>query len=561
LAVAAQLPLALLLRLRQPFGRRLPAMAIGLTGLTALGLQGLAVAQAWPDRETNLYGLGGAAARAARTAEASGAGVIYVASSDGSPRSFGAGSLPGLRFPWFKWFDPAKSLPIPADSTTAVYVLNELPAARGLTDCLGQADEVVLTGRQVRDQCLARQAIHEVGATFDGLARVDGVYIADTLEAGETAEARLVWQPLTRPTTSQQAWLHLEDADSGTLWGNATQELYPAFEWQADETLLSRLPMPTDPMAMPDRYQLTLGMGGVGAAPATATWRGSRTDRVPVGSLALEPARASLAMLALPADMQSVSGVIGDGLELIAARPPSSEVRPGQRVRLGLLWRAQQDAPAAEQFRVRLVRANGDVVQDTALPLLGGRRAPSSLRSGNVVRDEESFDIAAHAPTEMLTVEVGLGQARAAIGSVSVAGRQHTFEPRPPAQFEAVFGSSMALERHRFEPRSTSLTVQLRWRSLAPIERSYKVFAHVLDPTGQKVVAQRDSAPLAGRAPTPSWVPGEVLDDELEIPLPAGLAAGGYPLEVGVYEERSGERLLLPNGEGRVLFVDAVRVN
>jgi hypothetical protein len=169
--------------------------------------------------------------------------------------------------------------------------------------------------------------------------------------------------------------------------------------------------------------------------------------------------------------------------------------------------------------------------------------------------------VTARAPAETLHVVIELGEASGRIGAIEVAGRQHVFGPKPAGDLEAVFGERMALEKHRFERQPKGLNVQLRWRAISEMDRSYKIFVHVLDPSGQKVVAQRDAEPLDGRAPTPGWLPGELIDDELLIPLPSGLEAGVYPVEIGVYEEKSGERLKLPNGDGRVLFADAVRVD
>jgi hypothetical protein len=53
---------------------------------------------------------------------------------------------------------------------------------------------------------------------------------------------------------------------------------------------------------------------------------------------------------------------------------------------------------------------------------------------------------------------------------------------------------------------------------------------------------------------------GEVIDDDYAITLPAGLGAGEYPLEVGVYEPRTGERLRLPNGDNRLILDARLRV-
>ena len=82
----------------------------------------------------------------------------------------------------------------------------------------------------------------------------------------------------------------------------------------------------------------------------------------------------------------------------------------------------------------------------------------------------------------------------------------------------------------------------------------YKVFVHVLDPGGTQVVAQRDAEPQDGKAPTTSWVAGEVLDDAYAISLPSGLGPGEYPVEVGVYDARSGDRLTLTNGDNRLIL-------
>jgi hypothetical protein len=105
------------------------------------------------------------------------------------------------------------------------------------------------------------------------------------------------------------------------------------------------------------------------------------------------------------------------------------------------------------------------------------------------------------------------------------------------------------------------VTVKLRWRSAAELQQAYKVFVHVLDASGQQVVAQRDAEPQDGRAPTTGWVVGEVIDDQYVITLPAGVAAGAYPVEVGVYEPRSGDRLRLPNGDNHFVLNTRLQIH
>ena len=586
-AAAAQVPLwavralvrsrsgAFLRSGRQARATRFAYLGWGLLALGAVGWQAGNLVENWPEREPALHGLGGAAARAALLADRVGASAIYVASIDGTPRRFGSGTLPGLRYAWFKWFDPARSLPLPPPASTAVYQLSELRGQSvpgDLVACLGPPDSdgtLAISAEDARQRCVASiLEAARVGASFDGVARIDALEVAEAAAAGDSVEARLVWQPLVAHPEPEQISLQLDDpsAGDGTLWGNGTLELYPAREWQPDESLVSRVPIATDPTAVPQQYRLTLGIGPTrpNSAPATAVWRGARTDRVPVASVTLTPGSPA-AFRDLPADMRRLEGqpLVGGGLELIAARPLPAEVAIGSPLRIGLLWQAVQDAPGAKQFTVQLRRENGDVVQESVLPLLGGRVAPSALRSGNVVRDEQMLVGNARLPAERLAVEVGVEQERVRLGSVQMTGRAHVFSDRD-VEPEAEFGRSMQLLSDGLEPARAragdTLTVKLRWRGAAPMEQAYKVFVHVLDASGQQVVAQRDAEPQDGKAPTTSWVDGEVIDDDYAVVLPAGLASGEYPVEVGVYDPRSGERLSLPGGDTRFLLATRLQV-
>ena len=150
------------------------------------------------------------------------------------------------------------------------------------------------------------------------------------------------------------------------------------------------------------------------------------------------------------------------------------------------------------------------------------------------------------------------------LGSVKLTGRSHAFEALsdPPL---AKFGDAMELVSGQLEPAQVrsaeKLTVKLRWRAAAELQHAYKVFAHVVDPIAQQVVAQRDAEPQDGGAPTTGWVGGEVIDDEYTTTLPAGLAAGEYPVEVGVYDPRTGERLRLADGDNRLILATKLQVH
>jgi Dolichyl-phosphate-mannose-protein mannosyltransferase/PA14 domain len=553
---------------------RFAAAGWAAVAIAALVWQFGSLVPAWQDRDAALHGLGGAAAHAASTSDRVGADAIYVVSVDGTPRRFGAGNLPGLRYPWIKWFDPLRSLPLPPPGKTAVYMLSELrsqPSRPGdLTACLGTPDasaEVVIDADHVRQACAADVlAEAPLGATFDGVARIDAVLAPATAAAGESLDTRLVWQPLVPHPEAEQVSLQLDDpsAGDGTQWGNGTLELYPAQEWQPEESLVSRLPVVTDGTAIPQAYRLSVGMGPqrANASPAMATWEGERTDRVPVGSVVLTPGSSDAV---LPADMRRLEGppLTGGGLELIAARALPGSAAVGGPLRVGLLWRASQDAPPASQVRLRLLGSGGEVLQETALPLLGGRVPPSTLHAGNVVRDEQTLTVDPRVPAGQVSLEVALDEAVVRLGSLEATGRAHAID-NSGAKALASFGGAMELLSASVEPAAVhpgdKVTVRLRWRAAAQMQQAYKVFVHVLDSSGGKVLAQRDAEPQAGAAPTTSWVSGEALDDTYELTVPTGTAAGEYPAEVGVYEPKSGERLRVGDGQNRVVLGTRVRV-
>jgi hypothetical protein len=79
------------------------------------------------------------------------------------------------------------------------------------------------------------------------------------------------------------------------------------------------------------------------------------------------------------------------------------------------------------------------------------------------------------------------------------------------------------------------------------MKTSYTVFVQLLNSAGQ-VVAQVDAQPLAGAAPTTTWLPGEILTDPYTLTLPPELPPGDYRLITGLYNAANGERLSVATG-------------
>ena len=90
--------------------------------------------------------------------------------------------------------------------------------------------------------------------------------------------------------------------------------------------------------------------------------------------------------------------------------------------------------------------------------------------------------------------------------------------------------------------RGGTLHLTLYWQAMTRMEDSYTVFVHLLNKDGM-MGGQWDSLPGKGLLPTSSWLVGEVVTDEYEVPIKVGAPPGEYVIEVGMYNASTGERL------------------
>jgi hypothetical protein len=78
------------------------------------------------------------------------------------------------------------------------------------------------------------------------------------------------------------------------------------------------------------------------------------------------------------------------------------------------------------------------------------------------------------------------------------------------------------------------LSVSLRWQTSRVTDVDLKVFVHLVSTLDAPPVAQHDSAPANGFAPTSSWLANTPINDHHGLQLPADLAPGTYQLLVGL---------------------------
>lgn len=114
-----------------------------------------------------------------------------------------------------------------------------------------------------------------------------------------------------------------------------------------------------------------------------------------------------------------------------------------------------------------------------------------------------------------------------------------------------VFEANIELLGYNISPppyrAGQALDLTLYWRSKSPIQQQLVVFVHVLNSEGQ-LVAQHDSAPNQGRAPTTLWQPGTIVTDLHPIVLTENLPSGTYTLSIGIYDWPSIQKLKISGG-------------
>jgi hypothetical protein len=238
-------------------------------------------------------------------------------------------------------------------------------------------------------------------------------------------------------------------------------------------------------------------------------------------------------------------------------------VEPGDTISLTVVWQAQQPLATDYTAFAHLVDEAGQGWAGDDHQPYDGLYRTSAWGAGEMVRDSFVLTVPADAPPGLYDVQVGwydpatqerlsMGEGnsfRVAVLPVGWTGSgMQTISP-----LGARLGEAITLEGYTWQLDRGMVQVTLRWSSDTFLDADYTVFVHLVDPEdGDRLVGQGDAPPLGGRWPTSLWLPGIALDDVHTIPLSGDLLPGTYDLLVGIYDPRTGQRLLLPDGSDSV---------
>lgn len=278
-----------------------------------------------------------------------------------------------------------------------------------------------------------------------------------------------------------------------------------------------------------------------------------------------------------PQVAHEVQANFADKIELIGYNLPTRQVKAGAGIPLVLYWRSLAQMRHDYTISVQLL--------DADLQRRGGYdRFPRETYNtflwvpNEVVDDGFAVPVDADAPDGIYTIRIGWYQQQAGrivkrlplmqagqplaedsvtIGPIKVGGPPLGVvftEVSPQHPLDVKLGDIIALRGYDLQQAEESLRLRLYWQSIQPTATDYTGFVHLRTQSGE-LVAQKDQPPTAGRYPTSLWDVGEIIPDEVIIPLPDDVASP-YRLMVGLYDPRSGVRLSVPNSVDDAVLLD-----
>jgi hypothetical protein len=241
-------------------------------------------------------------------------------------------------------------------------------------------------------------------------------------------------------------------------------------------------------------------------------------------------------------------------LALLGADPPPTHIASGDRVSFSLFWQAITTPGTNYALRWRLMSLEGDAVLGTTVPLSPYPTAHWRDRELEQVRYDLTVPPNLPVGDYSLVINVldangvPLGGVDHILARIQILTRDQLFSlPQEIAYpLDVRLGEVVHLRGFDFDlspARPTDqISLTLYWQADGPIDLSYTVFVHLTSPAG-KLYGQMDHPPAGGAAPTQSWTSGQVVIDEIALPLSADAPPGAYRISVGLYNPLTGERL------------------
>jgi hypothetical protein len=228
-------------------------------------------------------------------------------------------------------------------------------------------------------------------------------------------------------------------------------------------------------------------------------------------------------------------------------------------------WASSRAPSCKYEVCLNLAGTEGKIVQTDCWPL-STQWPVSEWEANEVVRGEYSLQASPFLEEGKYALKLGLVSETCAVdeaalvdlGEYEIEALDRDFsEPTPNQATEVQFGDALLLRGYDLQSLADSLELILYWQARQRMDRSYKVFVHLVDSSTGDLVVQDDSVPRRWMYPTDWWEAGEVVEDLIELSM-GSVPPGDYLLKVGVYDQDTGVRLDVYSEDGEQYFGDSL---
>ncbi|RLC75592.1 MAG: hypothetical protein DRJ03_30045, partial [Chloroflexi bacterium] len=432
-------------------------------------------------------------------------------------------------------------------------------------------------GTRVRQERFDGQTLHQVdmplGVNFgDELTLLGYNLPRQSVPAGQSLSIELFWAARGHPSADYAFSVRLVDeqglewSPKGTRRPGGFHELPNTPSWQPGEYARDVHLLDVLPGTPPGRYALRVTaferetMTGldvlndqgiaIGQSANVATLTVARPDPFP------DPKDLDIAY--------RLDAPLGE-LTLLGLSPGRVQIAPGDPLHLTTFWRAERPPRGIYTVNAELIDSLGRPAAVMSFLPGAPQHATNRWQTGEVIRDQQTWVMPRDLPPGEYTIRFqardGEGELHGPVWlrerkiEVLVPERQ-TDVPEMAHEIGANFGGRAMLLGYDLLPASPrpgqTLYLTLYWRAEQEMDRSYKVFAHLLDSTG-RVRVQHDAAPANWTRPTTGWLAGEIITDPHSLILESDTPPGEYLLQVGLYDPETNIRLPLLNATGQAI--------
>ncbi|MDX1417400.1 MAG: glycosyltransferase family 39 protein, partial [Candidatus Promineifilaceae bacterium] len=455
------------------------------------------------------------------------------------------------------WLPNGEALVFPANSDALVIYPHNVPApawavpylnvGRKLDTIYGEGGDAVLEAFQINEPPLINE---NIGANFGDKINLLGYETGNT-EAGSDLPITLFWRVEMPPEVQFSPFLQLEDR-WGNRWSQEETFSYPSEQWQTGDLIIQHIDLPVPPGAPPGKYRLRVGLFDPAAGSRLPVLGQNGTfagDSYFIEEFVITPGEVPDS---LPDPAHRLDREILPGLQLVGYSRGDYSTSTGSPWGLALWWTAEEPLPPMTAVFELVDSAGNSHTLHAGQPVFDTYPFTDWVTPQFII-DHQILNIPLDLPPgeyqlrlQILAAD-GAGYDQIDLGPLGVESTDRIFDPPPLGhELDVEFGSEIRLLGYDWLPQEPNqFELVLVWQARQATMTDYTAFIHILNQDGTCCVWQIDAMPKSNQYPTSRWLPGEIVIDAYEIAPPPDLAAGDYPMEVGLYLAETGQRLAI----------------